>query len=386
MNLITQLNKNELVRGLPKISFKKDKVCEACQMGQLIKTSFKNKNFISTSRPLELLHMDLFGPSRTTSLGGKSYAFVIVDDFSQYTWVLFLAYKNDVFHEFSKLCRKIQNEKGFTISCIRSDHGREFENVEFDSFCDEQGIEHTFSTPRTPQQNGVVERKNRTLQEMARTILHENNLPNYFRAEAVNTSCYILYRVLIRSSLDKTSYELWKNKKPNISYFKVFGSKCFILNTKDNLGKFDAKSNVGIFLGYSSSSKAYRVFNKKTMVVEESAHVVFDESNESLERRENVNDDVGLDFSMGRFQIDDKVHQQEEEIDSKKEKSHFAHSPPPQLEQGESNQKLPKEWKFVTNHPQDQIIGNPSIGVRTRSSLRNISITLLLSLKLNPRS
>ena len=83
-------------------------------------------------------------------------------------------------------------------------------------------------------------------------------------------------------------------------------------NTKDNLGKFDAKSNVGIFLGYSSSSKAYRVFKKKTMIVEESVHVVFDESNESLERRESVNDDVGLDFSMGRFQIDDKVHQQEE--------------------------------------------------------------------------
>ena len=163
MNLITQLNKNELVRGLPKISFEKDKVCEACQMGKQIKTSFKIKNFISTSRPLELLHRDLFGPSRTTSLGGKSYAFVIVDEISRYTRVLFLAHKNDVFHEFSKLCRKIQNEKGFTISCIRSDHGREFENLEFESFCDEQGIEHTFSAPKTPQQNGVVERKNRTL-------------------------------------------------------------------------------------------------------------------------------------------------------------------------------------------------------------------------------
>ena len=385
MNLITQLNKNELVRGLPKISFEKDKVCEACQMGKQIKTSFKNKNFISTSRPLELLHIDLFGPSRTTSLGGKSYAFVIVDDFSRYTWVLFLAHKNNVFHEFSKLCRKIQNEKGFTISCIRSNHGREFENVEFESFCDEQGIEHTFSAPRTPQQNGVVERKNRTLQEMARTILHENNLPNYFWAEAVNSSCYILNRVLIRSSLDKTPYELWKNKKPNISYFKVFGSKCFILNTKDNLGKFDAKSNVGIFLGYSSSSKAYRVFNKKTMVVEESVHVVFDESNESLERRESVNDDVGLDFSMGRLQIDDKVHQQEEEIDSNKEESPFAHPPSPELEQGESSQELPKEWKFVTNHPQDQIIGNPSIGVRTRSSLRNICNNLAFISQIEPK-
>ena len=124
MNLITQLNKSELVRGLPKISFEKDKVCEVCQIGKQIKTSFINKNFISTSRHLKLLHMDLFGPLRTTSLGIKSNAFVIVDDFSSYTWVLFLAHKKDVFHEFSKLCKKIQNEKGFTISCIRCGHGR----------------------------------------------------------------------------------------------------------------------------------------------------------------------------------------------------------------------------------------------------------------------
>ena len=191
-------------------------------------------------------------------------------------------------------------------------------------------------------------------------MFHENNLPNYFWVEAVNTSCYILNRALIRPSLDKTPYELWNNKKPDISYFKVFGSKYFILNTKDNFGNFDVKSNVGIFLDYSSSSKAYKVFNKKTMVVEESIHVVFDEFNDSLERRESVDDDVGLDFAMGRLQIEDGIHQQEEEIDSKKEEeSPLAPPPLPQLKQGKSSQGLPREWKFVTNHPQDQIIGNP---------------------------
>ena len=124
-------------------------------------------------------------------------------------------------------------------------------------------------------------------------------------------------------SLNKTSYELWINKKPNISYFKVFGIKCFILNTKDNLGKFDAKSNVGIFLSDYSSSKAYRVFNKKTMVVEEFIHVVFDESKNSLQRRESVDDDVGLDFSMGRLQIENRVHQQEEEIYQRRKRNHL---------------------------------------------------------------
>ena len=124
--------------------------------------------------------------------------------------------------------------------------------------------------------------KNKTLKEMARTMLNENNLPKYFWVKAVNTSCYILNRILLRLIVKKTPYELWKNKKPNINYFKVFGCKCFILNTKDNLENFDAKSDVGIFLGYSTSSKAFRVFNKRTMVVEESIHVIYYESNNSL--------------------------------------------------------------------------------------------------------
>ena len=116
---------------------------------------------------------------------------------------------------------------------------------------------------------------------MARTMLNENNLPKYFWAKAVNT-CYVLNRILLWPVLKKPPYELRKNKKPNISYFIVFGCKYFILNTKDNLGKFDAKSDVGIFLGYSTSSKAFRVFNKRTMVVEKSIFIIFYESNNSL--------------------------------------------------------------------------------------------------------
>ena len=139
-----------------------------------------------------------------------------------------------------------------------------------------------FFAPRTPQQNGVIERKNRNLQEMARTMLNENNLPKYFWVEVVNTSCYVFNKILLRLILKKTPYELWKNKKPKINYFKVFGCKCYVLNTKDNLGKFDAKSDVGIFLSYSTSSKVFRVINKRTMIVEEFIHVIFYESNNSF--------------------------------------------------------------------------------------------------------
>ena len=103
------------------------------------------------------------------------------------------------------------------------------------------GIEHQFSLPRTPQQNEVVERKNKFIQEMTRNILNENALPKYFWVKVINTTCYVLNYVLIRPYLNKTLYELWKDRKPNIGYFKVFGCKYFILNTKDNFGKFDPK-------------------------------------------------------------------------------------------------------------------------------------------------
>ena len=146
--------------------------------------------------------MDLFGPTRVASLGGMHYAYVLVDDYSRYTWACFLAQKNNAFKAFESFSERVQKEKGFCISTIRSDHGTKFENKFFKIFCNENGISHTFSSPRTPQQNGVVERKNRTLVEMARTILHEYNLPLYFWVEAVNTSCYISNRIFKRPILN----------------------------------------------------------------------------------------------------------------------------------------------------------------------------------------
>ncbi|KAH9705357.1 Integrase catalytic domain-containing protein [Citrus sinensis] len=271
--------------------------------------------------------------------------------------------KDDALDDFKVLCKKLQNEKGDGIACIRSDRGGEFENHAFENFCNNLGIEHQFSSPRTPQQNGVVERKNRSIQEMARAMLNENSLPKYLWAEAVNTACYVLNRVLIRSNLNKTPYELWKHRKPNIGYFKVFGCKCFILNTKDNLGKFDPKSNVGVFLGYSNLSKAYRVYNKNTVVVEESMHVTFDESNPSSTEKVVVDNDVDEDL------------QKESSKDNQKDMSHGNQDGQHEemnVQQNEgASQSLPKEWRYVSSHPKDVILGDPSRDVTIRSLLRN---------------
>ncbi|KAH9671187.1 Integrase catalytic domain-containing protein [Citrus sinensis] len=250
----------------------------------------------------------------------------------------------------------VQNEKGYSITCIRSDHGGEFENHAFENFCNDLGIEHQFSSPRTPQQNGVVERKNRSIQEIARIMLNENSLPKYFCAEAVNTACYVLNWVLIRPNLNKTSYELWKDRKPNIGYFKVFGCKCFVLNTKDNLGKFDPKSDVGIFLGYSNSSKAYRVYNKRTLVVEESMHVTFDESNHS---------------STEKVVVDDNAEEEQQEEASNDNQEDAPHG-------------IQEEHHEETNAEQNE--GDPSRGVTTRSSLRNTCEHAAFISQIEPKS
>ncbi|GJV91938.1 retrovirus-related pol polyprotein from transposon TNT 1-94 [Tanacetum coccineum] len=149
---------------------------------------------------------------------------------------------------------------------------------EIRAFCDANGITHNFSAPRSPQSNGVVEHKNRTLQEMARTMLNEQSIPQNFWCNVVDTSTYILNRILIKHFLGKTPYELFKGKKPYLEHFKVFGSKCFILNNKDYLTKLDPKSTEGVFLGYFPKSKAYIVLNKETIKVEESLNLKFDEN------------------------------------------------------------------------------------------------------------
>ncbi|KAG9450314.1 hypothetical protein H6P81_010279 [Aristolochia fimbriata] len=174
---------------------------------------------------------------------------------------------------------------------IRSDHGREFENLEFAQFCNDQGITHEFSAPKTPQQNGVVEHKNRTLQEMARTMIHAKNLPHKLWAEAVHTACHIVNRVYLRAKTQTTSYELWKGRSPRIHYFREFGAPCYVLRDREYLSKFDSRSTEGIFVGYSRNSHAYRVYFKQANIVIESVNVRIDDQEGWL-----VNDDdVSLD-------------------------------------------------------------------------------------------
>ena len=187
--------------------------------------------------------------------------------------------KYDICNAFSKFVKVIQNKFSFETVFLRSIHGGDFFNHHFEDIFDEFGYSHNFSCHITPQQNGVIERKNIVLKDLARTVINEMNLPKYLWVVAINTVCHILNRIVIRPIPDKTPYELIKGRNPNLSYLIVFGCKCFILNNgKDKFGKFDGKVVEGIFLGYSYATKTYRVYNKHTLIVEESVHVSFDET------------------------------------------------------------------------------------------------------------
>jgi transposase InsO family protein len=171
MKNLHKLLKGEHVLGLTDVCFEKDRPCAACQAGKQVGSTHHNKNVMTTSRPLELLHIDLFSPVAYLSIRGSKYGLVIVDDLSRFTWVFFLQDKSETQGTLKRFLRRDQNEFELKVKKIRSDNGSKFKNLQVEEFLEEEGIKHEFSAPYTPQENGVVERKNRTLIDMARTML-----------------------------------------------------------------------------------------------------------------------------------------------------------------------------------------------------------------------
>jgi hypothetical protein len=254
-----------------------------------------------------------------------------------------------------------------------------------EEFLEEEGIKHEFFAPYTPQQNSVVERKNGTLIDMARTMLREFKTPERFWSEAVNTACHAINRVYLHRLLKKTLYELLTGNKPNVSYFRVFGSKCYILVKKGRNSKFAPKAIEGFLLGYDSNTKAYRVFNKSSGLVEVSSDIVFDETNgsprEQVDLDEIDEDDVPTD-AIRTMAIGD-VRPQEHQVQDQPSSSKMVHPPTQddeqvpqekacdQVEEEEAPRAPPTQVRATIqrNHPVDQILGDISKGVTTRSRL-----------------
>ena len=282
MRNLHTLAKKKHVIGIENVKFLKDHLCGACEAGKMTKAKHPAKTIMTTTRPFELLHMDLFGPNHYSAVSNDAsqYGFVIVDDYSRYTWVHIVTYKHEVQEVFKRFSSRASTNFGVKIKHIRSDNGTEFKNSGLDDYLDELGITHELSAPYTPQQNGVVERKNRTLVEMARTMLDEYKTPHRFWIDAIDTACHIINRVYLHKFFKKTAYELLTDKKPNVSYFKVFGAKCWIRDPHHN-SKFAPKAHEGFMLGYGKDSHTYRVFNNVLHKVVETVDVRFDETNGS---------------------------------------------------------------------------------------------------------
>ncbi|GJU53916.1 retrovirus-related pol polyprotein from transposon TNT 1-94 [Tanacetum coccineum] len=220
---INLLSKNDIVNGLPKLKFVKDQLCSSCEMGKAKRISFKTLTVTRSKKRLHLLHMDLCGPMRIESINGKKYIWVIVDDYSRITWILFLRSKDET------------------------------------------------------QENGVVERRNRILVDAARTMLSTSKLLLCFWAKAIETACYTHNRSLLIPRHEKTPYHIINERKPTLKYLHIFGCTCYLVRDGENLDKMKEKGDACIFVGYSTTSKGYRVYNKRNRLIVESIHLNFDE-------------------------------------------------------------------------------------------------------------
>nr|GEU65647.1 hypothetical protein [Tanacetum cinerariifolium] len=226
---------------------------------------------------LYLLHMDLYGPMLIESVNGKKYIFVIVDDYSRFTWVKCLRLKDEAPDFIIKFLKMIQVRLKVLVRRIREDNGTEFVNQTLREYYEQVGISHETSVARSPQQNSVVERRNHTLIEAVRTMLIYAQASLFLWAEAVTTTCYTQNRSIIRIHHGKTPYELLHNKLHDLLFLHVFGALCYPTNDSKNSRKLQPKADIGIFIGYAPKKKAFWIYNRRTRRIVETIHVDFDE-------------------------------------------------------------------------------------------------------------
>lgn len=254
------LHQKGMMRDLPNLK-ENNEACEGCLLDKQHQLPFSTNKAWRANDLLELIHTNVCGPMRTPSHTNNRYFNLFIDDFSRMTWVYFLKAKSKVFGIFKKFKALVEKQSGKQIKVLRSDRGKEYTSHEFDKFYEDEGIERQLTVAYTPQQNGVLERKNYTVMEMARSMLKEKGLPNTFWAEVVYTAVYLLNRCPTKAVWDKTPIEALSRKKPSAKHLRVFGSICYIHVPDKKRHKLEDKTVRGIFLGYNSQSKGCRVYN-----------------------------------------------------------------------------------------------------------------------------
>lgn len=260
--------------------------CDGCVLGKAHRAIIPKKSFTRSTQILQLVHSDVNGPLETPSLGGSRYFITFVDDYSRWTVVYMLRKKSDSLKMFKQYHKYAQVHTGLAVGkvnfiartsksfekvkSLRTDNGGEYISNAFKDYLLQNGISHQLTVAYTPQQNGVAERMNRTLIDLVRSMLHTAGIAKSFWAEALETAVYIRNRVSSRSlPKDKTPHHLWKKAIPDLAHLRIFGSKCYYTIPKKKIKKLDPRAHLGIFVGYSTQSKGYKIWdpNSRKMIV-----------------------------------------------------------------------------------------------------------------------
>lgn len=290
------------IEGLEIKNGKADLNCDVCHRGKMVQTSFPKKSERKTDI-LDIIHTDLCGPMKTESHAKSKYFMTLIDDSSRWCEVRFLKSKSEAFRYFKEYVNYVENQKERKVKCLQSDNGGEFINHEFENFLKMRGIARRLTVPRTPEQNGVAERKNRSLIETARCLLIQSGLSSSFWAEAVNSANYIRNRCPTKKLNGMTPFEAWTSRKPSVSHFREFGCPVYCMD-KEQKGKFDERSRRGTFVGYSEETKGFRVWLPKQRRVEIVRDVKFMENSSYENRKETeILNDPFQEFIVEDFQI-----------------------------------------------------------------------------------
>jgi transposase InsO family protein len=295
---LKELGAKSMVDGLPLID-RVDEVCDSCALGKHQRHVFPQVASYRAESGLELVHADLCGQIRPQTPGGKSYFLLIVDDHSRYMWVELLKTKDEAFKCFKRVRALAETEHGAKLRAFRSDRGGEFNSLEFKEYCDEHGIKHFTTAPYTPQQNGVVERRNCTVVEMARCLLKARGVPAEFWGEAVSTAVYLLNRSPTKSLKGKTPYEAWHNRKPKVHHLRTFRCVVYVKKVGPGLTKLADRSTKMVFVGYEAGTKGYRVYDPVAKKLHISRDVIFEEG-----RAWDWNHQDRLDSAVSEFDVE----------------------------------------------------------------------------------
>ncbi|GJY60273.1 retrovirus-related pol polyprotein from transposon TNT 1-94 [Tanacetum coccineum] len=395
---INLLSNKDVVIGLPKLKYVKDQLCSSYEVSKEKRSTFKTKTVPSSKGRLNLLHMDLCGPMRVASINGKKYILVIIDDYSRYTWTLFLRSKDETTKVLKDFLTMIQRNLQSLVISVRTDRGTEFLNKTLNAFFKEEGIEHQTSTPRTPEQNGVFERQNRTLVEAARTMLSSSKLPLFFWAKAIATACYTQNKSIIIPTHEKMAYHISNDRKPSIKHLHIFGCTCYLTRDGENLDKMKEKGDSCILIKEMSETS---VANDTSGLVLQRQKASDYDNSDPIPQLQNVSPSADttvplqqeLDLLFGPLYDEffntepstpTNVHAEENNDNQADDTEHEFTNPfcTPVQEDAESssrnignsnlhtfNQPQDSEYRWTKDHPLTQVRGNPSKPVQTRRQL-----------------